>query len=412
MKNRVLGYIIGIAGIVVLIGLALLVVLCILPKNEQGRETANKENLLLWYYDDSLTDFVKAAASAYESENEITVDYELVSSIEFFEDINLKNASGERTPDLYITDTTQLEKAYLGSLSEENAYPELYTEKNFYQRAIDAVTYKGILVAYPLSFDTAFLAYNTDYVNEAPEIFLDIYDVQTDNSENENIDCVISYDKHEILSNFYSLGNSLILGGNSGDNISEFKIDKDLLMQAMYYYQSFPYDYNVFADVYEEAAEKFLTGKSIYSILTVKSLKALSESSVNYSICKIPDYSNTIKTKTLSTTLCVCVNPFSADEDGAASLAKFMTYDFSDNILDTVSQKSCRRNSNSSAEEKIIAEIYEESAILPKLIKTEGLWSEIKSFLNHILSGGDIEECVDSLEENLNEALTSTIGAD
>ena len=79
----------------------------------------DKPTLNLWYTDESLTDFLAAAALDFSEESEVRVIPRLVSGLEYLESINEASLNTNMVPDVYIVGNDSLEKAWLSGLASE-----------------------------------------------------------------------------------------------------------------------------------------------------------------------------------------------------------------------------------------------------------------------------------------------------
>ena len=166
--------------VIAILGIVLVVVLAVLiaqsgitikypEKVEEAEDQtffSDKDSLIIWYTDDALTEYLNMVAVNYNSENEnIRVIPVLKSGREYLETISEASVSQTEMPDLYITTNDLLEKAHLAGLADainepvgkeiEKAYPEV---------ALDAITYKGEKIAYPLYYECSALLYNQTYL--------------------------------------------------------------------------------------------------------------------------------------------------------------------------------------------------------------------------------------------------------
>ncbi len=122
--------------------------------------------LILWYTDESLTEYLNSMALAYYEEYGGTkVTPVLVSGVEYLEQINHASVYDEATPDLYITSNDNLMKAYLAGLAVPIAeQEETVTAKNYPETALHAVTCRDAYVAYPFYYETNFFLYNKTFM--------------------------------------------------------------------------------------------------------------------------------------------------------------------------------------------------------------------------------------------------------
>lgn len=135
------------------------------------------ETLHIWYHDESMTEYLTSAAIAYKDKTGIRVVPVISTGAQYLETINQvslfdqdrpeKAADPDEIPDLYLVRNDSLEKAYLGGLAIEakDAKAILNTGK-FPQTALDAVTYQGKIIGYPLSYETSVFLYNRTYLEE------------------------------------------------------------------------------------------------------------------------------------------------------------------------------------------------------------------------------------------------------
>ncbi len=101
--------------------------------------------LRLRYTDEALTDYLAGAASRYMAEHEgITVKVEKADEISYLDDIYEDSVNGrDNMPDLYITTTDTLEKAYLsGTAAVISSKDCQLNEDNFPLSALNSVRYK------------------------------------------------------------------------------------------------------------------------------------------------------------------------------------------------------------------------------------------------------------------------------
>ena len=245
MKRTVRNYIIRIAIIAVLTAALILIASSLRPTWEESteqradREIAQNNDLVLWYYDDDLTAYVEQLKDDFFRKTGLRIGSKLVSVVSFFEDINRKNIEGQDAPDLYITDSTRLEQAYLGSVAKLNAFPEIYTLQNYSVKSLSSILYGGKQVAYPLCFDMEYFVYNKEYMNKAPVSFSQLAresEIFVKQPESP-VDMVILYDLSDLLYNYHFIGSSMNLGGETGDDDRAIKIDNETMLSALSAYQ-------------------------------------------------------------------------------------------------------------------------------------------------------------------------------
>ena len=127
----------------------------------------DRPTMNLWYTDESLSDFLAAAALDFSEESEVRVIPRLVSGLEYLESINEASLNTGMVPDVYIVGNDSLEKAWLSGLASEIHDTDYVTVENFPETALSAVTYQDHLIGYPFYYETSALVYNLTYLEEA-----------------------------------------------------------------------------------------------------------------------------------------------------------------------------------------------------------------------------------------------------
>ena len=127
----------------------------------------DKPTLNLWYTDETLSDFLAAAALDFSEGSEVRVIPRLVSGLEYLESINEASLDTSMVPDVYIVGNDSLEKAWLSGLASEVRETDYVTAENFPETALSAVTYQDHLIGYPFYYETSALVYNLTYLEEA-----------------------------------------------------------------------------------------------------------------------------------------------------------------------------------------------------------------------------------------------------
>ena len=369
------------------------------------------DTINLWYTNDELTSYLKTCALMFSGSNDIKVNVELVSSIDYLETMSKETLKGN-VADVYILNTEMLEKAYLAGLAEENK-DTLYNIYTYPEIALAASTYKGKLLGYPLYYDTSFFLYNKDYVS-APASFQDIIDFSNnyEGDEYPGIETIVQWDVLDLFFSYAFVGEYLNLGGTYGDDLSVVDIANDNTIEALTFYKELNQALYFDADDsnYEDVLKKFLEGKILYTMGDTEHLAAIITSGINYGICTIPALNSELDTKAVSINYTVVVSPYSGNKDMAQKFAKALTYEYAEDFYASVKKLPARKLATYPNEEwKHIAEQYEATAVLPKLMATTNYWMELEVMMNGIwkedIDGEDIE--VDSsLPEEEQEALS------
>ncbi len=231
---------------------------------ESSTEEKESSEIILWYTNEELTDYIEDAANEYATLNNCMVIPKLVSEIDYIENMNQAVLSDEAAPDLFIAENCDLEKLYLAGLALENQEAS-YTEENYYKTALDSFTYKDKLLAYPLYFETSYLLYNQEYVTSPPSTIDEILNFASEFDAPEGIETIFNWDVTDILCNYFFVGNYL---NNEEIDNENYMIDKDKLAETLGYYQSLNQYFAIDADTvdYEVAFQNFIEGKSVFTI--------------------------------------------------------------------------------------------------------------------------------------------------
>ena len=378
-------------------------------EQKAGDEITEKYDLTLWYYDADLKEYTETIKNEYFRVSGLRIDCQLVSSVDFFDQINSRNIFGNSVPDLYITGTDKLEEAYLGGVARVNEDTDTYSLRNYSRNALSSVMYDGKMVGYPLCFETAFFVYNKTLLEEAPASFAQIEEMSASfvKDPESPVDMVMLYHVSDMISNYPFLGAYLELGGINGDDPSAFNVYSEDLLEAAYFYQELSANLNIdmSTTTYDLAENSFVFGRSMMSILNCRSLAALNKNGTDYVIAPMPRLNEELDTKTLSANWCVCINPGTSDLEHVIQLAKFMTLEKADVIYETTGYMSCARLSY---KDKGFADVYaqyEMSDSLPKLIETEEMWKDLKTLLNDIWNGKDVAVSLSTFQGKVHDLL-------
>lgn len=367
--------------------------------------TAKEEVLNVWYYDDSMTAYLKNISAEYEKKYDVKVKYKKQLKENYLEHINASNIDGKNIPDAYIMDSTFMEKAVLSGMALENRDSKKYNDDNFSKTAISAITYKNRMYAYPVNFNSCVLAYNKAYVTMPPKTFDDIIDYSNNLSDDLSgkIENILLWDVKDLIYNYGFAGAYINYGGDNGDDISSRSFNNENVVKAMEYYrnlnQIFYIDINTASS--EDVITRFSQGKAAYSIISQEAVKKLDEmdNKLDYGITVLPDLNGDLKTKGLALTNVFVVNPYASDTDEAEKFIKYMTFDKASESYKLTGWMSPKKNIDyKDVRMDVILAQYSKSVNLPKLMKTGEFGAKMESVLNQIWQGGDIGGLLSSLE--------------
>lgn len=386
-----------------------------------------KETIKLWYTDETLTDYLLSKAVAYNESHDGRVEVELVSGIEFIEEINKETIAEEgQGPDLFIITNDSIEKAYLAGLACEITKKDYLDNSNLFSDAArNAVTYNGKYVAYPFSYETAALLYNKTYLHEiaeaneiadsqslVPSSIVDILTFADSYSAPENVEYFFKWDVTDIFYNYFFIGNYINVGGNAGDNENEISIYNNESISSMIVYQQMNQFFSIDAQDsnYESILKDFSDGKIIYTIATSDCMAKLIESGTEYEygIAMLPDINSDLKTKGMSVTNSLVVNGYSIHKDIANDFVAFIYDTDTECSLYTLSGKmpAWKQQSYPSESVEKFYESYSQSTPISKLIKTSNFWIELEACFAKVWSGEDANTEIRNISEQIKSQIS------
>lgn len=303
---------------------------------------SRKENIIIWYTDDSISDYLARAALMYYEENNVRVTPVLVSGLQYLENINDAQMKGEGAPDLYIISNDALEKAYLSGLAVEISDPDGIVNNGTYsEAALHAVTYQDKLLGYPLYFETSVFLYNETYlrdmavktieaernaaegeaamemvetaesaeelealaVDAAESTAIEVTEEEIKEKENtlvpttmdgiltfadaydapETVEAVFKWDVSDIFYNYFIVGDSISVGGENGDNPAEIDIYNQKTVDCMTLYQQLNQFFSIDtkAVTYESVLQEFVDGKIVFTVATTDAIAKLEAAKMN-----------------------------------------------------------------------------------------------------------------------------------
>ena len=326
-----------------------------------------KETIYFWYSDDTLTNYISSAAVAFGEREGVRVIPILTSDGEYLEAINHDTLHSEQIPDAYLISNDSLEKAYLAGLATEVADEgNICTEENFAKAALDAVSYNGKTIAYPLFYETSALVYNQTYLdmwakqqaekevaaedgeavdeetgepeggavlddeevavsaeqymqNAVPGTVDDILTIANTFDLPEGIEGIMKWDVSDIFYNYWIVGNYMIIGGDAGDDKSDTSIYNEETLACLEVYKALNQFFSIESDKvnYDSVIGDFIDGKMVFTVGTTDVVAKLEEAKENgsltfeYGIAAMPDVSEELTSRSLSVTNAVAVNGYS-----------------------------------------------------------------------------------------------------
>lgn len=305
--------------------------------DDDGGLFHKKENIIIWYTDDALSDYLARAALQYYEENDVRVTPVLVSGLQYLEQINDAGINNEGAPDLYIISNDTLEKAYLSGLAAEITDPRgIVNDQKFSAAALHAVTYEDKLLGYPLYFETSVFLYNETYLrdmsvktieseqdaaegeaameladaaesdgelealvsaNDAGQAAEEMTEEQIAQKETqllpstidgilsfadaydapETVEAVFKWDVSDIFYNYFIVGDSISVGGEDGDDPAQIDIYNQTAVECMSLYQQLNQFFSIDtkAVTYDSVLQEFMDGKIVFTVATTDAISKL-----------------------------------------------------------------------------------------------------------------------------------------
>lgn len=412
-----------------------------------------KETIYFWYTDDTMTDYISAAAVAFGEERGVRVIPQLASGSEYLEAINQASLHSGQIPDAYLISNDLLEKAYLAGLaSEVMDVLGVCNTDHFPEAALSAVTYKGKLTAYPMFYETSALVYNETYLEEwakqqasrelsgaesgegaaegstavdeealaqkaqeymvsaIPATVEDILRIADTFDVPEGVEGILKWDVSDIFYNYWIVGNYMIVGGDPGDDENNININNEETTRCLEVYKALNQFFFIESDTvtYDSVVQDFINGKTVFTIATTDVVKKLEEARLagafpyNYGIAVMPQVSAELQSRSLSVTNAVAVNGYSSHKELANEFAAFLTQEFTDSLYEQTGKVSAALGANSdNGALQIFMEEYASSVPLPKMIETSNFWIQLEILFSKVWNGADVNTLVQELSDQI-----------
>ena len=387
-----------------------------------------RPTLTLWYTDEALEDYLASVALDYMEEYDVRVVPVLTSGLEYLEAVNQASLQGENAPDLYLVTNDSLERAYLAGLAKEAQDEDgILNQENFPQAALDAVTYKGKMVAYPFYFETSALIYNRTYLEQAasenevlpeeliPETIDDILSFADSYNAPETVEAVFRWDVSDIFYNYFFAGNYIDVGGPCGDDDSRIDIYNPEAVRGLKAYQDLNQFFSIDAEEssYDAVVQDFLEGKLVFTVATTDILSRLSQAvsdntfPYEYGVVALPDINEEILTRGLSVTNAVAVNGYSENRELADAFASWLVTEGTDKMYERTGRLPAASSAAVNAEgAQGFLEEYGRSVPMPKLMRTANFWVRMEIACQEIWTGENVSDVLKELSEQVMTQIT------
>lgn len=429
-----------------------------------------KETLYFWYTDETLGDFLNSAALTYYEETGYRIVPVQHSGLEYLEEINQASIHTKETPDLFITTNDMLEKAYLAGLASELQDTQtICSTDNFSQAALDAVSYKGKKLGYPFYFETSVFLYNKTYMEdlaktlleeeidrqsaqEASEILEGAQDMEAALEEAQNlpameyseeelnhaaeekigeiipptiddilsfadeydapeeVEAVFKWDVSDIFYNYFFIGDSMTVGGDTGDSPDRIEINNQEARDCLSVYQNLNQFFSIDAQEvsYDSILQEFIDGKIVFTVVTTDAIGKIETAreegrfAYEYGVAVLPDVSRELNSRSLSVTNAVVVNGYSAHKEIAEDFARYLTLERAEELYARCGKiASMKKAEYDNLNIEACLEEYASSIPMPKMLETSNFWVQLEICFTRIWEGGDIEAVLSELEAQI-----------
>lgn len=417
-----------------------------------------KETIYFWYSDDALTNYVNSAAVSFGEREGVRVIPVLTGESEYLEAINRATLQSKQMPDAYLISNDSLEKAYLATLATEITDSEkICTEDNFPKAALDAVSYDGKYIAYPMYFETSALVYNQTYLEAwakqqaekavasedsegtnkstvepeggsgldqaevdarigeylekaVPQTVDDILNIADTFDVPEGVEGIMKWDVSDIFYNYWFVGNYMIVGGDCGDVKTDIDINNGETQKCLEVYKALNQFFSMESDTitYDSVVQDFIDGKTVFTIGTTDVAQKLAEAkeegvlTYEYGITTMPDVGEELRSRSMSVTNGIVINGYSEHMELANQFAAYLAGEYADTLYERTGKMSANKNVNTeeSAVQSFFAE-YADSVPLPKMMETGNFWLQLEILFSKVWNGGDVAILLQELADNI-----------
>ena len=342
---------------------------------------------------------------------------------------------------------------------------------NYSEAAVNAVTYQGMTLGYPLSFDTSVMVYNRTYLegwarqmaiadltgnpidmeggssesedsgNSAlteedidpeqlealtseyitrmvPYTLEDLMTIANSYSVPDGVEGIMSWDVSSIMYNYWLVGNAISVGGPYGDDRSSISVNNETAVTCLTKYQALHDYFSIESDevTYDSVIQDFIDGKTVFTIGGYDLVKRLKEATEDgsfayeYGFSEMPNVTSDIPSASLAITSVACVNSFSAKTGLANEFALFLTRDEAPKLTELSGLASASRSFGmDGGADQIYAIEYAGSVSLPKMMETENIWMQLEVMFSKVWEGGDIKNELITLDNNINYVLNASL---
>lgn len=420
--------------------------------------------ICIWYTEEALTSYLDNAAISYYAQTGVHIQPVLVSGLEYLEHIQEETLHGKTAPDLYILGNESLETAVLSGLATSlKDSRHILNETNFPGVALDAVSYQGEYVAYPLCFETSVFLYNKTYLetiaqqeaervakelaaktsedagNEAeaseegteepaeqvqpeditaenilPRSYVEILEFANSFDPPEGMEVFLKWDVTDILYNYGFAGAYMDLGGPAGDDRGRLDLYNANAMYALSVFQDFNQFFSIEAKeiTYDSVIDEFVQGKVMFTFANTAVIDKLERQkeegtfTFEYGIAPLEMLNTTLQARNLSVTDTVVVNGYGEQIALAEDFAAYLCSEYVTNLY-ARSGKMCAFETTDLEypQMEAVRDCYKMSMPIPKLVESGNYWILTELCYANIWEGDDVNQSLFALTDKINRQI-------
>lgn len=368
---------------------------------EASLEIKKDNSLTIWCWDEADFWYLSEAAKTFYSRYGIAVTVEQRNPTGLLQQVNDATIQKEG-PDLYLTTNDQLKIAYEAGLAETNdVFTDAYWEHYFPQITKAALTLDEKTIGFPLYIDTYFLFYDKTIVVEKPTTLEDVLSFADSFEDEGNEKEIFNFDVSDPYYSFMFMGNYGDFFGEFGDDYAQFQVNTEQTIKSMEYYQAF----GEFLSVeYENSSDEVILNglmdeRLIFAIGNTKMYQKLNENENDYAITMLPDLSDELQSKGISTTTTVVVSPYSKHQQEAELFGAYLTSEYVEAQYALSGKISpCNTVEYTNPDLNCIVAQYKESLPAPKVLAIGDFWSQAQISFQKIWEGEDVKVILDEFQ--------------
>jgi maltose-binding protein MalE len=380
---------------------------CSVDRNKTAKslDINGEVTINVWYSDESYTSYLNYAAEQFHKANElVTIHPVLVSAEDYLQTIYDGSVRNGNVADVYLLASDNKERARLmGLMAENDVYASKYTVAQQGNAAITACSHDGKLYGYPLSYNTAFMIYNTKYVSSV-DTFTQLTDYSNAyqvNDDNQNVQMVATWDVTDTMLNYAFGGKYIQVNETVAEGSSAVQTNTAKLKEAMTEYAKLKEAYGISKDDVNKdyCIDKFKQGKLLYTILDADSLRQINESDISYGICSVPALTDNLESQAMSDTTMTVVNPYTANVQTAKAVAHAISYDYADELEAYSGHLSTRADvvsANHKDAYNALHDVYANSVSKAGLIGSEELYLRYGIMIHKVWDGTAADAACDA----------------